>query len=1013
MTTIKINGTSVNVLIFNTQGEVLDETLDSASLSYIDSNPLPIAPMQRVEVKREDNISVFFVTISDSVEPYTPTSGLYKHEVTCAESTRILSKRVLRNSVFSQPPYPRKGKTTLTALADVEIVTHERYRFSKMANVRDNGFVSTKLTVPSNEKCSRAYVKLTTQFFFGAINDTNYNTTGKVKMFKNSLEFANFQSDRTELLNEGKARLYWTLNGVDDDDEITFDTSIYNGEFDSPRIKELINQGATDIYIKTTTARPLYYAGVDGFLDPNDPDGFENHLLGWNVCFEIIAETYIHTAYSILQEIKNRIEQKRRVRRVYSNSTTWENFTRDSLFLLPESGSLYNLLNNTIAPNMTFTQCSVYEAVAEVFRLFDAIFTMDENGTLGITYFNEKTGTANPSIIAKNSAIGEERFINGLMCYYQDARVKTSFPIGKQIYAPVSSVGIGVVPDEDKVFRTPSPIHDVISFKQLCSISLYNGSVGFMKVSDFEVDMTERVYEKSIWSATLDVSTLPASYDSNDFSHQADSIYFTQGEKYVDISNSFTDVFNHFQRNIINASIASLVMQTGVTTIDGNSAEPSLYPNGQNDPSQYDWSLPRFKIEYNSSSNGVFKVESYSNKYDGEMPIDQASGSIDLGKAGLNILGLSFRMGEPTLNVTHRATSWEDRIQKGFVLTYQGEQWTANNCRYTCIAEDTYQGQISFVKNYNELSLNKKVLREKRLSSVSDELTTKSEEIITDYCYVFESQTDLNNHLDIVASCWDLSAFGKAMSNSFGNTTTLQTLNDVSLYQADNGTAKRFFLPSHRYGAGDLICFEMSYDDPMAVGIKFSVTSGWFGANEYFSRYVIYTDAQGYLEKPNITLQTNDVEAYSLGFPALSAITPSGWAFNISQYRVNKQPNEVFAINFQTAFIPFHPKKVIIGKSFIEDNFFVNGVMKERALRFYYSDTEEYSVLDTKARGTLVNEAQNVVYQAYNQYFSLAFGGSPMVGHKSWAVCDENDNILIACNSSDNVLYFTLRVSRI
>lgn len=129
---VYLNGTRLNVLIMGSESEVLDETLDSASFAFINSSPDPIAPMQRVEIGHEDNSSSYFITISDSVEPYTPTSGLYKHEVTCAESTRILSKRMLRNSVFSQPPYPRKGKTTLTALPDVEIVTHERYRTGEL-----------------------------------------------------------------------------------------------------------------------------------------------------------------------------------------------------------------------------------------------------------------------------------------------------------------------------------------------------------------------------------------------------------------------------------------------------------------------------------------------------------------------------------------------------------------------------------------------------------------------------------------------------------------------------------------------------------------------------------------------------------------------------------------------------------------------------------------------------------------------------------------------------------------
>jgi hypothetical protein len=402
------------------------------------------------------------------------------------------------------------------------------------------------------------------------------------------------------------------------------------------------------------------------------------------------------------------------------------------------------------------------------------------------------------------------------------------------------------------------------------------------------------------------------------------------------------------------------------------------------------------------------------------MPIDQASVSIDLGKAGLNLLGLSFKMGEPTLNVTQRATSWENRIQKGFVLTYQGEQWTANNCRYTCIDEDTYQGQISFVKNYNELSLNKKVLREKRLSSVSNELTIKSEEILTEYCYVYSEHDGAITSTN-ARSSWYFPTFFKALANSVNakySDIELKKLNDCSFAVNDGDGNKRIYIPTIVYGAGDVICFEMSFDDPMVAGIRFQGSvSGFWGATSYYSDYVRYTDKQARFSECVIRLEYDrNSDEYDLNFPIL----PWGLdhtAFVIGSLIENKQPNEVFALNYQMAFIPKDPKRVIIGKAFIENNFFTKGKIVSRPLYFYYSN-DTYSVMDTKGLGSRValNPSTNQIrmenedYYCYLQ-FSPSLGGAT---YNSWAVCDENGDILFACNSNQEAkLYFTLAPSRL
>lgn len=1019
---VYINGIKKDVLILGNENEVLDETLDSATFSYIDSNPLPLAPYQRVEIRHENMPSTFFVTISDSVEPYTPTSNLYKHEVTCAESTRILSKRMLRNSVFSQPPSLRIGRLCVGARADTPIASHRRYSLVALDSstyYASNGYAK-HLTIPSGEKCSRCYIRITTQIFQGAINDSNW-TILEAKRFKTYEDFLDNKSIYCDWRNNGILVLHYKdANNVSQTENLQLDSTIQNGAMDCPRIKELLNSGATDIYLKTSQDYPFYYKVQDGFEDDTEIDGYGDHVVGFSVQFEIVAETYIHTAYSVLAEIINRVKQPHQVWSQTGYRTLME---REAPFSLPQSGELYTLLNNTITPNMTFTQCSVYEAVAEVFRLFDAIFTMDEDGVLGITYFNEKTGTATISnkAVAINSAIGEERYINGLMCYYQDARAKVAFPQGGNVFSYTSSKEIGVVSYENHIFRTPSPIHDVIGFWAIAKIDIMIVS-SHAEIDNYEINMTDYVFEKSIWSATLDVSdSFPTTTSGT---KQMNTITYAKGDDYIDLSYSFKDSWGHLVLTLINATSSALCLSLGKSQANQPSIAPRVLPVSQGASSSFVWSIPRYRIEYHTIANGVFKVESYANKFDGEMPIDQASGSIDLGKAGLNLLGLSFKMGEPTLNVTHRATSWEARIQKGFVLTYQGEQWTANNCRYTCIAEDTYQGQISFVKNYNELSLNKKVLREKRLSSVSNELTIKSEDILTEYCYVFEKESDIPP-ISLVYSCMRFDYFYQAIGKSLNaylnlasTETELETLND-SIIRFPNET-KNIFLPSVRYGAGDVICFEMSYDDPMVAGIRFTAhKTGWFGTDRYYSDYILYSDAQGKVDKFDVGMMMNTTEQYTLDFPLITETYPSLF-LRIQDYQVHKQPNEVFALNYQIAFIPKHPNKVIIGKAFIEDNFLVSGKVNDRKLYLNLSN-DSYSVMDTKGKGTrhlLDHGAMQVDYYGHPAYCELSVRNNFSSDFDAWAICDENGNILFACNEVPQEtmflkLYFVLTATRL
>ena len=126
---------------------------------------------------------------------------------------------------------------------------------------------------------------------------------------------------------------------------------------------------------------------------------------------------------------------------------------------------------------------------------------------------------------------------------------------------------------------------------------------------------------------------------------------------------------------------------------------------------------------------------------------------------------------------------------------------------------------------------------------------------------------------------------------------------------------------------------------------------------------------------------------------------------------MEKQPNEVFALNYEIAFLPKEQNRDFIGSAFINDNFLVSGKPKRKKLYVWHSE-EPYSVLDTEGRGTKL--AVTGVAQSGGE---ITFTHEEGEATSYWAICDERGNILFASNSECATtykrVYFALRNSRL
>ena len=407
---IRINGQNVNSQILPVDSPTLDETLETLSFVLVsNTQSMPYAPCQEVEIVTDNLETIRFFLVSDNVEVASANPLRFKHTITCVQNTRYLSKHLVRNSVFSTPAYLTKesyNAATITLSNRTKDPDDINYGLSVRGNYRASALITvnnnikplnlTKLNLNFREKIKAAYIEINCQAVRCPMGQegTELPGTGNSVWVNNLSDKNSFQSPTIGSTSN------WTFgnnlilhcekeNGTVLEETINptnlgvtaADWYPLNKKIRYARIEELASQGYVTFYIK-------FPAQLETFLDATVYPYRGNFWFFFMFQAKIVAETYYYNTYEILSLLRLR-QQKSRL-----GPGVLERRQEDPLFELPAYNTeLGKLLESTPAPNFTFTQNTMYECIAEVFRLFDAIFTIGQNKRLGIEYFNERNGT--------------------------------------------------------------------------------------------------------------------------------------------------------------------------------------------------------------------------------------------------------------------------------------------------------------------------------------------------------------------------------------------------------------------------------------------------------------------------------------------------------------------------------------------------------------------------------------------------------------------------------------------
>lgn len=995
-----------------------DETVESLSLiMQANTRELPYEPRTPLKLTYDDDSVSMFSLINDSVSVFSTNPLMYKHTLSLHQNIKDLDNYLIRNNVFTQPRTTQKAfysiflsgvttqywddvnsKTTSVKIAGYSF-PNEASSMTDPVGMNYGGGDKEPIVITSHYVARAAYVKFD---FYGlyAKSDTTILTSvdnSTLEMVEKTKFSDYYPEDTTVYLTIH----HKPLSGSETSQNFTIDDPIMGKEYEVPAtvLDWIKTKASGSFYITFTTNH-------NNFMGTNTKTGsYNQYPLSIIANIELSIRQRDYTMYDVIQDL---LKQQMKETTAYNSSN---DSTIKPLFKMPLVGSeCYNALQERMPDNFTFTQCTFYEALIDIFKLFDATFTIDENGYLGIDYYNDRGNKIeNPQLSGINLMHSQEYYANGCISYFQNAIMNVEYP--QDNFVPAQSKSLGIPQIGDYVFQLPKPINFINhlyiqsnSSRRIFRTYIYLEEVVFSSgggqssqsaylTTECRLDIAHYLVSNEVWSS-LTVN-IPSSASSSTLT-QRNTIAFNKGDKYIELAGYYNDEWNK-RHQVLEQVLTFAAKRFGGVNTTGTLGffiyDSSFLSSGIN------WSQLYLSIDYLAETDGRLRIESISNKHDGEVLTNQGNGMVDINKLGLNILGTALKRGEPKLTARYKIGSWSERIKVGQYFIKDNNIWVCNVANYTFLG-NYIQGTLEFTQNYNEVASRIALNRQKRMTNISNSLTVKCEENYVEYIYFGE---DLTGGESIAMN--DNQIINLLHSSLFNFTTQFQFKHALlsTYHLLEDGTYKvinsYIYLPMIKYGSGNAICFEMSYDSPISAGNQLKSKTGWWSGTKYFSQAILYSDNEGYADTfsidfySKVTIDTN--------FPKCGV---SGGAGRIANFGFYKKPNEIFALNYELVFLPKDQNTDFVGSEFINNNAFITG--KPRVgTKLYVSYDEEYSVFDKKGLGEVRTIGNVTTYATTTRTGFKAYVANNIGKCKSWALCDENDNILFAHNNQSGKNY--------
>ncbi len=756
----------------------------------------------------------------------------------------------------------------------------------------------------------------------------------------------------------------------------------------------------------------------------------------------------------------------------------YDGVVKEPLFFLNEVATDpdYALLSTTESPEFSFNGLTVFEALSQVLETVDALPRFDggpnDYGTyyLSLDYYNQtgkSIGTV-PKFSAYSSNATEQKRDNGILTNFQNAETMTYFPCkpvnNTPIYARARVSSYGIPELADYVLAVDKPIKYIehLWLKSVCAYKVLFPTTEtytwgdkptiykWTKVENipFPVDTASFIFDESTYSSALGQGDYPLEYNHN-IRIQKNCLKFKQGGKEIKCGNKATDAYNNVSFTLWDCFDVSKDRAIGRFCLNYRgfpNATHTSYSYENTETYAYTMSFcdsasfkdAWFACQYGTDLSGRLEVQSPYPKEKGQFLVSSGSASTDISKLGLNMLGVALRSGEPTMTCGQLITTWDKRIQVGQVFTYSNEKWIATKASYTTLASNsantTIKGTIEFTKNFNGLSKRIGIDQSKRLYNIDRAIASLCEANVFTYVYFEPKNLSDAGTIDFVPQStpfyiWTIARMAMKAFTADKTKYSEPSYAYVTTISGGAQVAYRVYIPLAVYGAGNCLCFETKFSDPISAGVKMNVSDSgdtywWltqtvaqaYESKYYFGSDVKYTDDEGYAEYFQIQYLEPDTNefAFSADFPDCTQDYVGDYLGMITNLAFDKQPNEIFGLNYEIAFLSRYTKnnnQVFFAQRFFDTWNDRKGLRTTKTI-FYYSAGETYGYGDTKGKGwgVYVDVAFKTNNTSNSGYLFFTPETLPTITTTitlaSFAICDQDGNILIACNCEGAGCYY-------
>lgn len=956
----KLGNTVITPSVQPFDKDTLDETLATGSLTLEHLTNEDPFEVDTLITYSEGSETLYFKVVSDLVSPVSRGQEIdYSHAISFAQTTRALSFLLIKGKSFQQPA----GTTEKALYSGSGWVSSN----SEGQLRHDSSPYSERLYPNAKEKTANAYVLIKKY----VISYVKADSPHEGNLTKNSSQCSGV-----------------TITCRDSSENITRVISLGSV---TPWAKKQISLSE---YQYLDSAYSLEIT-VDSFHE-NPYTGVSADAAIYVCSAALVVEPYYFTYADILRQL------------AYAATPRRSSSYNDPLpYYLPTSGDFHDMLENTQAPSFPFAQgTTLFDAVSAVYKSFDAAPTLDENNVLGVDYFNNAPTAYLDSadFVGTQSSLSDKDRVNSIQVVYQNGTAgKSVFYPGKGAFAYSRSKSLGVPQNDSYVFDTPSNIQSVqtMILGKLTNVvltfsdpGLASTVVNVLSYPDDFFDVSDYVFEKNKYSRlniASSFSIAPTQYNSVWFSEGQRGVYFGSINETVGSTAYAYDAMVHsaFQR------MAGLL---GTTQCTMDYSPPSGV--GSEGP----WRFCAC-IEYIPESGGAAETESYSDKRIGQILVAQSSGLADLGKTGINSLGMALSLGEPDKRANFVLKTFAARPIKGQAYSYEGDDWYVSEATTTFL-DAGVKCDVLLTKNFNKMGGRTEIDRQIRESELSTVLAKQSETIYKEYAYFSSSDYSspaYSGHIAdkfffralVVSPVATITNFSSALATYGAFKGNFET-------RGGNGTTDWLYFPLRAYAFGDAWCFECNFGSSESAGNRLEIAANWFSTS-LKSVSIPYTDEKGFLDEADIRICKG--VCGSSNIPLVDE--PSSYAVSIDGLNLSKNGNEITSVNFEIVALSAKEtaKKIIVYPRYLVSSSASGGNPPSEIRLFVNGD---YSVLEQKAFGTEISCSSVFSFASVNppawEQLAELYDGSNVFSLpysvSSWLIADQNGNPLIAQRGS-------------